>query len=60
MSLIVKAHNLFSQLETTHFTEMQEWVDAIHQLQHILGMRILRRDYPKVFPTYKNKLNNNE
>jgi hypothetical protein len=51
MSLIVEAHNKFSALERTHPMEITEWVDAIHRLQDLLGSRVLRRDYPKTFPT---------
>jgi len=46
---IVKAHNLFIKLERTHSMEMQEWVSSIHNLQHLLSARVLRRDYPDVF-----------
>ena len=53
MDLIVKAHNKFMSLPITHTSERQEWVKAIHDLQNVIGFRILRRDYPKEFPTYK-------
>lgn len=53
MSLIVEAHNKFLELERTHPMEMTEWVDSIHRLQDLLGARVLRRDYPETFPTYK-------
>lgn len=51
MNHIVSAHNKFVGLERTHPMEIQEWVDAIHRLQDLLGARVLRRDYPTTFPT---------
>jgi len=53
MDLIVKAHNLFIELEQTHPNDIPEWVDGIHKAQGILSMRILRRDYPESFSTIK-------
>lgn len=44
--LIVQAVEKFSKLDRTHPDEMDDFVDAIHKLQSILGMRVLRRDYP--------------
>lgn len=52
MDHIVSAHNKFCGLERTHSMEIQEWVDAIHRLQDLLGARVLRRDYPETFPTH--------
>ncbi len=49
MDLIVKSHNLFVKLERQHPNEITEWVKCIHDLQNILGWRILRRDYPNDF-----------
>jgi hypothetical protein len=51
--LIVKAHNLFTDLEQTHPNDLPDWVNAIHQLQNIIGMRVLRRDYPETYKTIK-------
>ncbi|WP_107039954.1 hypothetical protein [Brumimicrobium mesophilum] len=51
MDALVKAHNLFINLERTHSSEIGEWVTSFHQLQHIVNARILRRDYPETFKT---------
>ena len=53
MNLLVEAHNKFTEMESTHPNKISEWVDSIHRLQDLLGMRILRRDYPRDFPTFK-------
>jgi hypothetical protein len=53
MEKIVEVYGLFVKMEQTHPSDIQEWVDAIHALQGIIGMRILRRDYPEIFATYK-------
>jgi hypothetical protein len=48
MDLIIEAHNLYSKLEKQHPSDLQEWSNSLHQLQQLLGMRILRRDiFPK-------------
>ena len=49
MDMLVMAHNNFIKLERTHKMEMSEWVSSFHKLQHILGARVLRRDYPNEF-----------
>lgn len=49
---IVSAWNGFVKLEPTHPDDIDEFRMAIHSLQKIIGMRILRRDYPDKYPTY--------
>lgn len=51
MDKIVEAHNLYVELESTHPSDTLEWVDAVHRLQQILGLRVLRREMPDVFVT---------
>lgn len=53
MSHLVYAYNDFASLEQTHPSDIQDFLFHIHALQRIMGQRILRRDYPKVFPTHK-------
>lgn len=48
--LIAEAHNLFCKLESQHPDEGREWCDAIHNLQNVLGWRVLRREFPFDFP----------
>ena len=43
----------FQRLEQTHPSDMQEMVNAVHVLQHILGQRVLRREFPGSFASYK-------
>lgn len=47
---IVEVHNLFLELEREHPTEIHEWVDGIHRLQNVMGMRLLRKVFPERFP----------
>lgn len=51
---LMKAHDLFMKLPRQHPNELETWIAAIHQQQMILGMRILRRDYPNDFVTIAN------
>lgn len=53
---LVKAFNMFSSLEQTHPSDIEEFQTAIHQLQQLIAMRILRRAMPEIYPTY-NKIN---
>jgi hypothetical protein len=53
MNHLVYAYNDFSSLEQTHPDDIKDFVFHIHALQRILGQRILRRDYPNIFPTHK-------
>lgn len=52
---LMKAHDLFIKLPRQHPNELETWIAAIHQQQMILGMRILRRDYPNEFVTITDK-----
>ena len=51
MDLLVEAHNKYVQMESTHPSDITDWVNSFHILQDILTRRILRRDYPDVFIT---------
>ncbi len=55
MDKIVNAHNLYMSLEKQHPTDITEWINAIHILQHLLGMRILNREHPDIFPIKEDK-----
>lgn len=48
MEDIAKLHNKFVALERTHPNELHNWVDAIHVLQSLIAMRIVRREYSEV------------
>lgn len=55
MNLLVEAHNKYIKLESTHPSDMPDWVNHFHILQDVLTRRVLRRDYPDIFVTVKNK-----
>ena len=46
---IAEIHSLYNLLEKMHPSDLPEWVNSIHNLQKIMGMRILRREFPEIF-----------
>ncbi|MDK0621518.1 hypothetical protein P5E90_11810 [Clostridium perfringens] len=55
MDNLAEAWNMFLKLEQTHPSEQDNFAEGIHKCQQVLMNRILRRDYPEGYPTYKNK-----
>ena len=55
MNALVLIHRDFLELEQTHPCDLPDWVDAIHTLQRVIVGRIVRRDYPEIFATFKNQ-----
>jgi hypothetical protein len=53
MNHLVSAYEEFSKLEQTNPNDIKDFVFHINALQRILGQRVLRKDYPNTFPTYK-------
>lgn len=53
MKHLVSAYEEFSKLEQTNPNDIKDFVFHINALQRILGQRVLRKDYPNTFPTYK-------
>jgi len=53
MQKLVEAVNLFRQLELTHPSQEEKFINGIHECQDILMHRIVQRDYPEEFPTFK-------
>ena len=47
---LVKAWNLFAELERQYPCELDDFAKGIHQCQNILGFRTLSRDYPETYP----------
>lgn len=45
----------FKELPQTHPSDIPEFVRAIHDLQKILGMRVLRRTFPNEWPDKSNE-----
>ena len=53
MDSISQGYNEWLKLEMTHPCEMQDFVNAIHNIQSILAMRVIRKNYPEYWLTYK-------
>jgi len=53
MDKLSDCHKEILKLELQHPNELQEFVDGIHQIQSIIGLRVIRRCYPKGWLTYK-------
>lgn len=53
MDNLVEAWNGYCNLPKQHPTDLTEFCDGVHRCQSLLMMRILRRDYPEGYPTYK-------
>jgi hypothetical protein len=58
--LIVDVWDKFTELKQTHLSDIEDVQKAIHQLQNVLGMRTLRRLYPKHYMSYKEKNNDRD
>jgi len=54
MDHLVAAWNLFVKLDSTHPCHNTDFMNGIHKCQGTLMHRIVQRDYPDDFPTYKN------
>lgn len=52
--LIVQVWNKFTKLKQSHPSDLEDVQRAVHQLQYVLGMRTLRRLYPKHYISYKD------
>lgn len=55
MDLLAKAFNKFTELEITHPSERDDFIDGIHECQQVLMNRVLRRDYPNGYPSYNKE-----
>ncbi|MEG1597340.1 MAG: hypothetical protein RR359_03600 [Bacilli bacterium] len=51
--MLVECYNLFIELDQTHPSDIDDFVNGIHGLQKIMGMRELRRLKPNKYPTKK-------
>ncbi len=47
---LVSAWNKFVELDRYHPSELNEFSTAVHTLQQLIGMRILNREHPEIFP----------
>ncbi len=55
MDHLVRAMNLFEELETTHVCHKNDFIEGIHKCQNVLIHRIVQRDYPHEFPVRRRK-----
>lgn len=53
MNHLVTAFNVFSALPRQHTSDMGEFVSSLHRLQDLIGIRIVRREYPEGWATVK-------
>jgi hypothetical protein len=53
MDKLMECYQAFIDMDREHPDEMRDFVDGVHRIQGVLGMRVLRRMYPKGWPTYK-------
>lgn len=51
---ITQAWNIYVKLEKQHPSELGEFSDSIHRLQYLLGIRVLRRTFPKAWYNHTN------
>lgn len=55
MDKICEGYSEFLKLEMQHPCEMQDFVNAIHSIQSILALRVVRRSYPNYWLTHKSE-----
>ena len=55
MDKICDGYNEFLKLEKQHPSEQPDFASAIHLIQNILAMRIVRRNYPEYWLIHNDK-----
>lgn len=45
--------NTFMDMKQTHPDDQRNLLDAVHNIQYIIGMRLARREAPETFKTIK-------
>ena len=53
MDKLMECYKAFIELDEEHPDEMRDFADGVHRIQDVLAVRIVRRVYPKGWPTYK-------
>lgn len=53
MEHLAEATRIFNKLNKTHPCHNKDFTDGIHKCQDVIIHRIVQRDYPSTFPTYK-------
>lgn len=51
--LLENIYQKFSALEEQHYKDKEEFIQALHVLQHLIMIRGVRREYPDLFPLCK-------
>ncbi len=57
---LIEFREAYANLPVQHPAEQAEVDNAIHVIQGTLAIRVLRRDYPKGWPTYSTEDGNHE
>lgn len=47
--LLVQAHNEYIKLDKQHRSDLIEWINSIHKLEMIIGIRVARRHHPEIY-----------
>ncbi len=55
-----KAYAAFIKMERQHPDEMRDFIDPFHRIQDLLVVRIVRRCFPKYWPTHNLEANKND
>lgn len=53
LNLTAQCWNKFIKLEQTHPSDIDDFANAIHDLQKIIALRMCRRSNPEIFPIKK-------
>lgn len=53
MTKLNECHCLYLELEKQHPSDLPDWINSFHDLQKVMAIRILRREHPELFATYK-------
>ena len=57
MDSLMECYGRFLKLEREHPTELRDFVDAVHRIQDLLAVRIVRRVFPEGWSTHEVKTN---
>ena len=52
MDKLMECYGAFLKLDREHPDEMRDFVDGVHVIQGVLAMRVVRRCYPRGWPTH--------
>lgn len=54
MDYLCEAVDAFDELAPQHPDEQNEFYEAVHRIQDLLAVRVLRRLYPHGWPTFRD------